>query len=267
MKVRKPNFLFNANTPAHWLGGSPLKSHLCNSFTLLFPAGEKFFIKSVQKLFSEIHNENLKTEAKLFIKQEAQHYLEHEKFFQILKVQGYDIDKILTIVEGVVTTISENLISQRTAMAITAGCEHITALLSEIAISDDFFREAPADLKALFEWHSLEELEHRSVAFDVFEETDGKYSSRVIGLLGAYIFFTALTTFITCSLMRQDKTLFRLKTVQEAIDIFFLDQKLFFKAAGIFGRYLLPNFHPSGNKQLESLITTVFSRYASYGVA
>ncbi len=267
MKVRKPNFLFNSNTPAHWLGGSALKSHLCNSFTLLFPAGEKFFIQSVQKIFSEIKDEKLKSEARMFIKQEAQHYLEHEKFFQILKSQGFDIDKILTVVEGVVSTISENWISTRTAMAITAGCEHITALLSEIALTDDFFWEAPADLKALFEWHSLEELEHRAVAFDVFDATDGSYSGRVIGLLGAYLFFTGLTTYITCSLMRQDKTLFRFKTAQEAMNIFFLDQKLFFKAANIFGRYLLPNFHPTGNKQLDTLFQNVLGRYATFGVA
>lgn len=267
MKVRKPNFVFNTNTPAHWLGGSPLKSHLCNSFTLLFPAGEKFFIRSVQKLFSEIQSETLKSEARTFIRQEAQHYLEHEKFFQVLKKQGYEIEKILKIVEGVVTTVSENWISPRTAMAMTAGCEHITALLSEIALTDNFFEEAPADLKELFEWHSLEELEHRAVAYDVFQATDGNYTSRVIGLLGAYIFFTALTTYITCSLMKQDKTLFRVKTAQEAMNIFFIDQKLFFKAAGIFARYLLPNFHPNGNKQIEKLFNNVMSRYASFGVA
>lgn len=267
MKVRKPDFNFKTDTPAHWLGGSPFKTHLCNSFTLLFPAGEKFFIRSVQKFLPQIKDERLKAEARLFIRQEAQHYLEHEKFFQILKAQGYDINKILDVVEGLITKISENHLSDKTAMAITAGCEHITALLSEIALTDDFFQDAPEDLKALFEWHSGEELEHRSVAFDVFEVANPSYGHKVAGLIGAYVFFSVFTSYITCSLLWQDKTLFKARTVIDAMDCFFFKHKLFPKALAIFARYLLPDFHPSRYKELESMAESVFNRYSNYGVA
>lgn len=267
MKVRKPDFKFKLQTPKHWVSGSPLKTHLCNSFTLLFPAGEKFFIRSIQKVMSEVNDSQLKDEAKIFIRQEAQHYLEHEKFFQILKAQGYQIEGILNVVENVVTTVSENYLSPKSAMAITAGCEHITALLSEIALTDNFFKDAPEELKGLFEWHSMEELEHRAVAYDVFNHTDGRYISRVAGLLGAYVFFTALTCYITCALMKQDKTLFTKVTIKEAIDIFFLKQRLLPKASKIFFRYLLPDFHPNGNPSLEDLASSVIDRYAATGVA
>lgn len=267
MKVRKPDFIFKTDTPTHWLGGSPFKTHLCNSFTLMFPAGEKFFIRSVQKFLPQIKDERLKAEARLFIRQEAQHYLEHEKFFQILKAQGYDIEKILDVVEGLITKITENHISDKTAMALTAGCEHITALLSEIALADDFFKDAPEDLKALFEWHSGEELEHRSVAFDVLEVADSSYPHRVAGLVGAYVFFSVFASYITCSLLWQDKTLFKVRTVRDALDCFFFKHKLFPKAAAIFARYLLPDFHPSRYKELESMAESVFNRYSNYGVA
>lgn len=267
MKVRKPDFNFKTDTPAHWVAGSPFKTHLCNSFTLLFPAGEKFFIRSVQKILPKITDERLKAEARLFIRQEAQHYLEHEKFFQILKAQGYDIEKILNVVDKVVTNISENHLTDKTAMAITAGCEHLTALLSEIALTDNFFKDAPEDLKALFEWHSGEELEHRSVAFDVLEVADSSYPHRVAGLIGAYVFFVALTTYITTSLMWQDKSLFRVRTIKDAMNIFFFEHMLLPKAAGIFARYLLPDFHPSRYKELEELAESVFNRYSRYGVA
>lgn len=267
MKVRKPDFNFKIDTPAHWLLGSPFKTHLCNSFTLLFPAGEKFFIRSVQKCMPEIKDEELKMQAKLFIKQEAQHYLEHEKFFQVLKAQGYEVDKILEVVEGLITTITENGLSPKTCMALTAGCEHITALLSEIALTDNFFKDAPEDLKALFEWHSGEELEHRAVAFDVFQSTDAHYGHRVAGLIGAYIFFVAFTTYITCGLMWQDKSLFKTRTVRDALDIFFFEHGLFPKAAAIFARYLLPDFHPNRYKELESLAESVFLRHSNFGVA
>lgn len=267
MKVRKPDFNFKDDTPAHWLNGSPFKTHLCNSFTLLFPAGEKFFIRSVQKCLPQIKDERLKAEARLFIKQEAQHYLEHEKFFQVLKLQGYQVDRILSVVDGIITNVSENGLSPKTCMALTAGCEHITSLLSEIALKENFFKDAPEELKALFEWHSGEELEHRSVAFDVFQATDAHYGHRVAGIVGAYIFFVALTTYITCGLMVQDKSLLKSRTVRDALDIFFFEHKLFPKAAAIFARYLLPDFHPSRYQELESLAESVFLRHANFGSA
>jgi predicted metal-dependent hydrolase len=267
MKVRKPDFNFSLETPAHWLGGSPFKTHLCNSFTLLFPAGEKFFIRSVQKLMPEIKDERLKAEARLFIKQEAQHYLEHEKFFQVLKAQGYDIDKILNVVDGIIENITTKRLSPHMGMSITAGCEHITALLSEIALTDNFFKDAPDDMRALFEWHSGEELEHRSVAFDVLMATDSNYAHRVIGIITAYIFFSAFTAYITCALMWQDKTLLKTRSVKDAMAAFFFENKLFPKALAIFVRYLLPDFHPSRYSELETLAESVFNRYSGMEMA
>jgi predicted metal-dependent hydrolase len=267
MKVRKPDFNFNQETPKHWLGGSPFKTHLCNSFTLMFPAGEKFFIRSVQKFLPKLSDERLKQEAKLFIKQEAQHYIEHEKFFEILRNQGYDIDRMIKIVDETIASLTEKYTSPETCLALTAGFEHLTALLSEIALSDDFFKDASPELKALFEWHAGEELEHRSVAFDVLEASDSHYGHRVMGLFGAYMIFSTLSGIITAQLMFQDKTLFKTKSVKEALDVFFLDQKLFPKALGIFARYLLPDFHPSRYQELEALVSKAFGQNSAMGVA
>lgn len=267
MKVRKPDFKFSKDTPAHWLGGSAFKTHLCNSFTLLFPAGEKFFIRSIQKVMPQIQDERLKAEAKLFIRQEAQHYLEHEKFFQILRAQGYEIDNILKVVEGIIENLSMKHLSPETSMALTAGCEHITSLLSEIALTDNFFKDAPDDMRALFEWHSGEELEHRSVAFDVLMATDSSYTKRAAGLIGAYVFFSAFTAYITCSLMWQDKTLLKTSSVKDAMASFFFENKLFPKALAIFVRYLLPDFHPSRYGELETLAENVFNRYSGLEMA
>lgn len=245
MKVRRPGFNFSTPIPAHWLGGSVFKTHLCNSFTLLFPHGEKFFIRSVQKFIPQIKDEKLKHEVKLFIRQEAQHAIEHEKFFNILREQGHDVDKILLLVEDVISKFIEKHASPKTCLALTAGFEHLTALLSEIALKDDFFSEAHPELKALFEWHALEELEHRSVAYDVLQAADPNFIHRVAGLLGAYLIFSGLSGFVTGKLLLKDKALFKNKTFIEALDVFILDQKLLPKALSIFGRYLLPGFHPS----------------------
>ncbi len=198
------------------------------------------------------------------MRQEAQHALEHEKFFQFLRDSGHDVDQIQLIVEKVITRFVETAASSKTCLSLTAGFEHLTALLSEIALTDDFFEDAHPDLRKLFEWHAIEEIEHRSVAFDVLNETDPNYIHRAAGLLGAYIIFSGLSALITGKLLFNDRALFKKSTLKEAMDVFFFDQALLPKATVIFARYLLPGFHPSKYK-VDEVDEIIGLRGALYG--
>ena len=63
LKHRKPNLKFPKKIPKHWFGQSAFKTHLLNSFTLFFPSGEKYFIRSIKRVLKDIDNEELKLEA------------------------------------------------------------------------------------------------------------------------------------------------------------------------------------------------------------
>lgn len=256
--ARKPQFQFDADVPKHWIQGAPFRTHLCNSFTLLFPTGEKFFIRSLQKFVPEIKDAQLLQDAKLFIRQEAQHALEHDKFLTNLREQGYDIDNTLRLVEEVITKFVENKTSDEFRLALTAGFEHLTSLLAEIGLEENFFEKAHPQMKALFEWHALEEIEHRAVAFDVLQNIDKNYLRRVAGLLSAYVILSGLTGYVTANLLWQDRLLLKSKTVKEALDVFILENRLLPKAMGIFARYLKPRFHPGEQAHLEALILRLF---------
>ncbi|MBY0517857.1 MAG: metal-dependent hydrolase [Bacteriovoracaceae bacterium] len=257
---RRPNFDFSVEIPRHWLESSPFKTHLCNSFTLLFPTGEKFFIRSIQKFMSRLENEELRLAAKAFIQQEAQHAIEHDKFLKNLREQGYDIDPILKLVDEVITKFVENNTSQSFQLALTAGFEHLTSLLAEIGLSENFFQEATPVMKSLFEWHAMEEIEHRAVAFDVLQSVDSSYRHRVAGLISAYAILSGLCALVTANLLWQDKLLFKKKTIQDGLDVFFLKHQLFPKALSIFTRYLKPSFHPEDESHLESLLVRFYPR-------
>ncbi len=256
--ARKPQFEFNSDVPRHWIADSPFRTHLCNSFTLLFPTGEKFFIRSLQKFVPTLSEDKLKQEAKLFIRQEAQHALEHEKFLENLRAQGYEIDNTLRLVEDVITRFVESKTSDEFRLALTAGFEHLTSLLAEIGLEENFFATAHPAMKALFEWHALEEIEHRAVSFDVLQQVDKNYPRRVAGLITAYLILSGLSGYVTANLLWQDKLLLKKKIIQEALDVFLLENRLLPKAMGIFARYLKPHFHPSEQNHLEALIRRLF---------
>jgi uncharacterized protein len=265
MIVRKPNFEFPKTIKQHWLDDCAFRTHLCNSFTLLFPTGEKFFVRSLSRFVPQITDPKLKAEAKIFMQQETQHFIEHEKFIQNLRDQGYEVDQTLRLVEDVITRFVEKSTSAEFRLSLTAGFEHLTSLLAEIGLSENFFEKSDPVMKKLFEWHAIEEIEHRAVAFDVLQATNPNYANRVAGLLAGYLILSGLVGLVTTHLLWQDRVLFKKKTIKTALDVFFLKNALFPKAITIFSRYLHPSFHPQ-DEDLNYLVSLTEMSWAE-GVA
>jgi predicted metal-dependent hydrolase len=263
---RRPNFKFSEEIPKFWLDNSIFRTHLLNSFTLIFPAGEQFFIRSINSHIKHIEKPALKKEAKEFLKQEAQHAREHEKFFRNLKDQGYKIDHITHILDKFINKVFEPNISPKMCLAVTAGLEHFTALLAEIGLQEKFLENAHPIMKELFEWHAAEEIEHRSVAFDVLQAVDDSYMLRVSGLVFAYLLLAIFSGGSTLYLISSDKVLFDKKVLKEISDTLLTKEKLFFKSLQICLLYLKPDFHPSNN-DLDHLSDLVFSKTPSWQVA
>jgi predicted metal-dependent hydrolase len=262
---RKLNLNFTKDIPKHWLGNSIFKSHLLNSFTLVFPAGEKFFIRSINKFSRQITDPKLKQDVKTFIRQESQHAVEHEKFFQNLRDQGYEIDWLVDAIESVIKKVLEPGFGAKMNLATTAGLEHFTALLAEIGLKENFLGEAHPIMKELFEWHAAEEIEHRSVAFDVLNAVDKSYALRLAGLINAYVLLSLFCGSSTIYLVAKDKKLLDASVLKDALDTLFLKEALFFKSLQICLHYLDPYFHPD-NRDLDELSETVFGNGSLQGV-
>ncbi|MCB0978735.1 MAG: metal-dependent hydrolase, partial [Acidimicrobiales bacterium] len=59
--------------------------------------------------------------------------------------------------------------------------EHFTATLAELVLRNEDVREAAGHdaVRGLFEWHALEEAEHKAVAFDVYRAVGGSERLRI----------------------------------------------------------------------------------------
>ena len=93
--VRHPDFPFDASIPRHWADGNPVASHIFNALNLTFPEGERFFIRAVNDHVGQIEDSALRKQARGFAGQEAVHGREHERYFDVLRAQGYRIDRFL----------------------------------------------------------------------------------------------------------------------------------------------------------------------------
>lgn len=186
LSVRAPRLGFSA-VPKHWFASSAAATHVVNGVNLLFPAGERFFVRSVLRYLSQLEEEGRKdlvARARWFFGQEGRHAGAHEKFFDTMRDQGYEIDRFLAWYDSVAYRFIEKNSPHALSLAVTVALEHFTAILAEDALQDDaaLLEHAHPELRRLLAWHAVEELEHKSVAFDVLAAVHPSYVLRMAGL-------------------------------------------------------------------------------------
>ena len=149
-----------------WYGGNPAATAFYNVLSLTFPKGEAFFIESV-KHYRDKTSEPLTSQVTAFIAQEAIHSREHAHFNRQVDEAGYDLSEISERFAANLALSKERVpIVNLTA---TMAFEHFTAIMAHAWLKDDrYFKGAPKEVADLWRWHSMEEIEHKAVAYDTF---------------------------------------------------------------------------------------------------
>lgn len=202
--VRKPTLPFERDIPHHYLGGNPVKTQFFNALNLAFPDGERFFVRAVNDHKARIEDPKLLAEIRAFSGQEGQHANQHERFFQVLARQGYEVDSMLSRMRRMSRWATRNL-PRSLRLSMTAGAEHYTATLASLVFKHDLVGECDPTLRDLIEWHALEEIEHKHVAYDVLQKLYRyNYPLRILGYVVASLFVAAWAYAGTRELLLQD---------------------------------------------------------------
>ncbi|MCX4244065.1 metal-dependent hydrolase [Paraliomyxa miuraensis] len=243
--VRKMGFAFS-EVPREWFFDSVFTSQTANALSLLFPAGERFFVRSVKHYLPRITNPTLRARVRAFFGQEGSHGHEHERTFEMLEAQGFRIREWLDWYERLAFGRLEPVMPPVMRLSITVALEHFTAALAEVALTRDYFEHAHPQMRRLLLWHSAEELEHKSVAFDVLEEVDGRYWVRMVGLAIAFVVLMGFWQSSAKMLLRQVPgfTKEQLQRERKAAKDRGQDRTALLRAIV---PYLRPGFHPDRN--------------------
>jgi hypothetical protein len=265
IRARSPKFRFPEQTDKHWFGGSVFKTHWLNSYTLVIPDGEKFIHRTTKKFLDRV-DPNLREQVLGLLGQEISHSREHEKFFENLSGQGYRIEGFLSFYRFVFYGVLEKLVGvvlgPKLILSTAAAIEHINAVIAEVGLSNAFLEEADPEVRPLFEWHYAEEIEHKTVVYDVLQQVAPSYLVRAIGLLFAFVTFLGVLSIGTLVLVAQDRKLFA--PLRDATTFFFTKERFVPKMAGALADYLRPGFHPD-QRDNERLSEEAFRRLGSLG--
>ncbi|WP_297737664.1 metal-dependent hydrolase [uncultured Maricaulis sp.] len=149
-----------------WMGGDAVATAWHNALSVTFPAGETFFIESVRRFQKSVPDE-LAAQIKDFARQEAFHTREHNAFNQRVIDDGYDVsDALATVEESLAHAREGHPVAQ---LSITVSLEHFTAIFAHLALKDvTLYADTDRESQRMWLWHAIEEVEHKSVAFDTY---------------------------------------------------------------------------------------------------
>jgi uncharacterized protein len=186
------------------VNGDLVMSHVVTVLSSLFPEGEDFFVRSVRNYRDRITDPELKRQVAGFIGQESIHSREHRGFKERLATLGYPT-RFVDRTTKYLLRLGQVTLPKKGQLAITAALEHYTATLAEVLMADPEARAMLDDVpevQSLLLWHALEESEHKSVAFDVYETVSGNRFRRamVMNLVTVH-FIAVLALFTTISLL------------------------------------------------------------------
>lgn len=178
----------------HWVRSDPFASAFFNCLSAVFPTGESFMIRSLRPLQKKVP-EPLNTQICAFIQQEAGHSREHIAMNKVLVAAGYDVKPLEKAIRKFVGSFQNQ--STIIKVGATMCIEHITAIVAAEVLRNDYHLDgSDAELKELWLWHAVEEVEHKAVAFDVWMYLTRNWSPLRRWCVRSAMMLTISTTFL-----------------------------------------------------------------------
>jgi predicted metal-dependent hydrolase len=232
--------------PRHWCAGDAFRTALFNALSMSFPVGEQFFIDSVRNGLAALptgKQEPFRAEVQGFVGQEATHRRLHSLYNAHLQKLGLvnawegRARKRLVQMEG---------LHARHWLGITAANEHFTAILADFMLHNpDLLGEQDPRLVTLWLWHSAEESEHKSTAFDLYQALGGSHEWRVKWMRRVTFFFLLDTLLQTVNNLHRDGTLWQWNTWKSGWSYLFGRRGLVTLTYRPWREYFRRDFHPS----------------------
>ena len=185
-----------------------------NTLSIFFPAGERFFIQSVRNYRDRITDPHLKEQISAFIGQEGFHTREHEEYNAALVEAGLPVEQMDKLVVSLLEAVKK--LPPSLQLAATVALEHLTAVLGDTLLRDaDLLEGADPHYAAIWQWHAIEETEHKAVCFDAYEVVMGKginaYAQRTLAFVLANVIFWSLYVPFLLQMVRKSGGLTDLK--------------------------------------------------------
>jgi len=233
------------SVPRFWMNGDPWSTHFFNSILAAVPDGERWVMQCVRRSLTRLQDEEVRKAGIAFIKQEHYHAREHDDMNNALIEQGVPLDVVERSFQRIRATL-ERLTPPDMHLSMMSAFEHFTATFAAVFIDNpDMLDDSDKKVAAMLYWHFVEETEHKSVTFDVFQDAVGSYPQRVAGMLIASAIFLPMVEGHMLYLLYKEKQLLNWRSMLKCLKLQIGPKGLLTRLfTGHYFAYYSPKFHP-----------------------
>ncbi|MFA5120354.1 metal-dependent hydrolase [Zavarzinia sp.] len=246
IKPRNIKFALAGEDKRNWFAGNPVATAVMDGASILFPVGETYFIESVVHFRDRVSDPKLLEEITAFQQQEGIHSREHRRYNKAIEAFGGDVGRLEQNLKDEIARWDD---SPEFKLAVTCAFEHFTAILADDLLAhDDFMKGADPEFSRIWHWHAIEEAEHKSVAYDVWNIVKPKglkgYWMRVRAMMLATRVFIGQVHHNAFALLHARGETSTLRNVRRMAYFGFVKPGILRRVLGIYLGYYLPGFHP-----------------------
>ncbi len=181
-----------------------------NSVSLLMPFVEPYVVKSIRKALPNVKDPGLASQTQAFVRQEAQHHAQHQRFNSLLTVRYPALRRVEPWISASYRFLEKHT-SPTFGVAFAAGFETVAFCAARWVdmYADDVLTGANGEGASLFLWHLAEEVEHKTVAADVYRAIGGKRPLYAAAMLVSALLLAWFAVLGTLTMMWKERRLFR----------------------------------------------------------
>jgi predicted metal-dependent hydrolase len=197
--TRHVEFGIGADTDPFWNPNAIELVCAANSVSLLMPFVEPYFARTARRALDDVPAE-LRPVVERFAAEEVCHQVEHRRFNEAVRARVAGVERLESVVRWTYRRL-ERRRSRRFSVAFCAASETIAYALARWTSDHlQLFLGGAHPISRMYVWHLAEEVEHKSVGYDVFEATDG---SRWRYARAAFTTLLLLAVFVTAGTVLQ----------------------------------------------------------------
>ena len=257
---------FSDDITSGWLPSSAVIAAVLDTYTILVPANEGFYMRTINAALPKVSDPALREAAQAFIHQEAEHGVAHRRYWRNLDAQGYRFRGFERWVERLTFQPVEKFAPLWLRLSMVSCVEHINAFVAHEFLRQDILADAHPEVRGLMEWHFAEEIEHKHIAFDVLQAYTPSHTVRIAGLLLTAPLFYALMSLGMVMLLWQAGRLFKRSTWAQLWRHFGSGHRMVTGTLCHLWAYTKPSFHPDRLDD-RALADAVFARHGREGTA
>jgi len=183
--VRRMEIDFPDDIDPVCIEGEPERSYLTIALSLLLPYLEPYLIRTMKAAKKHVRDPALLDDLERFSAQEGQHYRQHKRFNDVIRTRGFPrLPEFEAELDADYRRFSERR-SLRFNLAYAEGFEALTTATALFSFESGSMATMHPAVRELYSWHLIEELEHRTVAFEVYDHVCGSYPYRLVAGLYA----------------------------------------------------------------------------------